>query len=726
MIVLTELPVPSARGPGEYDNFGKEGDPMSRHVLKIPHPAQTVPSVTLPDGAFTGNGDLNAVLGGSADRVRIYIGKADFWKADGRVYVAERGGLAPLGLAELLLPQLAYAEYEAEQDLDGASVSLHLKDGRLRADLRITVCAEENTILVELEKTHPSVSASLTLLPLEGCEAEVSGGREGEVAFMERGFDTPACRFPTRGICALKRISRTVSDGKEKILWAICAGTNHDTAAYHAQTVERAAALDGEACGRLLAAHAAWWKDFWSKSGVSLPDETLELYWYAGLYAVACCARNKKFPPGLWGAYSTADGMGWFGDYHLNYNFEAPFYALTASNHPELIGCYMSPLNDFLPTARRYAREFLGVRGAYFPVGIGPLGMETDVRPDTKEHGHLFLGQKSNGAYAAVVPMLHWYATRDADFARREYYEYLLAAADFWEDYLVFEDGTYQIYNDSLNEVGWYSGPDYMPEGQDDKNPIISRGLVRMLLELMIDLSETLGLNEERIPKWRHILDHLPRASTIEYEGQTVLRGIDGSDALRELTIEYIYPINQVGPHITPELYAAAQNTHRRLGIWDSHNRFCSYYPMAARLGYDPHEIIAHVHETVEKRGLPNGMFRYGGGGLENSAAIPGTVNEMLLQSYENILRLFPCWDRAMDASFFGLRAFGAFLVSGELKNGEIRAEIVSERGRTLRLEKPGEGYGVVKNGVTIPLTDGITEFETVPGETLCVRRIDE
>ena len=696
---------------------------MNRHIFTIPHPAKDTPSATLPDGAFTGNGDTTLMLAGTPDRVRLYIGKADFWKADGRVYVEERGGLAPLGLAELLLPQMAYAEYRAEENLDEATIALHLKAGRFSADLKATVCAEENTILIELEHSFPMTSASLSLLPLEGCEAVTEGGREGDVSYRIRGFDTPACRFPTWGICTLKTISRTAADGKERIVWAVCTGTNHDTAAWRSQTLERAAALDEGACERLLASHAAWWKGFWAKSGVSLPMDEPELYWYAGLYAVACCARNKKFPPGLWGAYSTADGMGWFGDYHLNYNYEAPFYALAASNHPELIECYAAPLNDFLPRARQYAREFLGVRGAFFPVGIGPLGMETDERPDTKEHGHLFLGQKSNGAYAAVVPMLHWYATRDAEFARREYYDFLLAVADFWEDYLVFEDGAYQIYNDALNEVAWYAGPDVMPEGQDDKNPILSRGLVRMLFTLMIDLSEELGLNEERIPKWRHILDHLPMADIMEYEGEPVLRGIDGSDVLRELTIEYIYPIGQVGKATTPELYEAAKNTHRRLAIWDSHNRFCSYYPMAARLGYAPEEILAHLHEVVEKRALPNGMFRYGGGGLENSAAVPGLVNEMLMQSHEGILRLFPCWDRKLDASFHGLRADGAFLVDAELKDVEIRAEIRSEKGRTLRLEKPGDGYRAVVNGTAIPLDGEITDIETKPGDLVCVRR---
>ena len=484
---------------------------MSKHVFTISSPAQKTPSTALPDGAITGNGDVTAVLAGTADRIRLYIGKADFWKADGRVYVPELGGLAPLGLVEILLPHLAYADYRAEQNVDEAFIRLHLQEGKLSADLTVTVCAEDNTVLLELERTHPVLSASISLLPLEGSGATVSLGREEDVRYSIRGFEDPEFRFPCYGICALREVSRCVRNGRERILWAITVCTNHDSAAYKAQAIEKAASLDEADCARLLAGHAAWWTNFWSKSGVELPDKELERYWYGSLYAIACCARNKKFPPGLWGAYSTADGMGWFGDYHLNYNYEAPFYPLTVCNHTELMECYATPLNDFLPQAKRFAKEYLGVSGSYFPVGIGPLGMETDYRPDTKEHGHLFLGQKSNGSYAAVIPMMHWYGTRDTEFARREYYPFLLSVAQFWENYLVFEDGAYHIYNDALNECGWYSGPDYMPQGHDDKDPIVSQGLVRMLMKLMIDLSTELGENGEKIPVWQHILDHLPQ-----------------------------------------------------------------------------------------------------------------------------------------------------------------------------------------------------------------------
>jgi hypothetical protein len=355
-------------------------------------------------------------------------------------------------------------------------------------------------------------------------------------------------------------------------------------------------------------------------------------------------------------------------------------------------------------------------------VGIGPLGMETDYRPDTKEHGHLFLGQKSNGAYAAVIPMMHWYGTRDTEFARREYYPFLLSVAQFWENYLVFEDGAYHIYNDALNECGWYSGPDHMPQGHDDKDPIVSQGLVRMLMKLMIDLSTELGENGEKIPVWQHILDHLPPIETFEQEGVSYLRCKEGTAYLDELIMECVYPMGQIGRIMTPEIYEAARNSHRKLAVWDSHNRFCSFYPAAARLGFPAEEIIGHIRDVIANRSLPNGMFRYGGGGIENSSAIPSTVNEMLLQSYEGVLRLFPVWDRDRDASFHGLRAHGAFLVDAKVQNGAITAEILSEQGRTLTVEAPAAGYTLVTgDGRRIPLTQQFTTVETAAGERLTV-----
>ena len=177
---------------------------MSKHVFISSSPAQNTPATVLPDGAITGNGDATAILAGTADRVRLYIGKADFWKADGRVNVPERGGQSPLGLVEILLPHLAYADYRAEQNVDEAYIKLHLQEGKLSADLTVTVCAEDNTVLLELERTYPVLSASVAFLPLEGSGAITALGREGDVRYSIRGFEDPEFRFPCYGICALR------------------------------------------------------------------------------------------------------------------------------------------------------------------------------------------------------------------------------------------------------------------------------------------------------------------------------------------------------------------------------------------------------------------------------------------------------------------------------------------------------------------------------------------
>jgi len=694
---------------------------MSEHVIWINEPAKNTPARILPDGAFTGNGDLAAVLAGTADRIRIHVCKTDFWKSDGRVGPeGVCGGTAPVGVIQILLPQLAYASYRVEQNLDLAYIKLHLEDRCFSADMKLTVCAGENTMIIELERTFPAVSASVRLIPCEGFESVSRTGETNGISFMERGFDTPECRYPTYCMCALKTVSRSVLNGRERIVWAVNVRTNHETAAYDSQSVERVADIDSKECTRLLAEHEKWWARFWSKSGIEIEDREIQLAWYAGLYAVACCSRNKKFPPGLWGGYSTSDGMAWFGDYHLNYNYEAPFYALTSSNHTELLECYSPVINDFLPTAKRFAKDYFGIDGAIFPVGLGPLGLETDYRPETREHGHLFHGQKSNGAYLAVIPMMHWYATRDKEFAKREYYGFLLAVAEFWENYLVMENGEYQIYNDALNEVSWYMGNEHMPQGHDDKNPIVSCGLVRMLMNLVTDISEELGENTDKIPVWKNIVKHLPKAKTVDSNGEKILRAVEGSCDVRELSLEYMYPVGEIGKYSDPELFEAARNTHRRLSIWDSHNRFCSYYPMAARLELPPDEILGHIHDVLKDRGLPNGMVRYDGGGLENSSAVTNTVNEMLLQSYEGIIRLFPVWDRNTCAKFHGLRAKGAFIIDASLENGKITAEILSEKGFTFTVEKPGDGYILITgDGSRIPLTERFTSVGTVPGEVI-------
>ena len=62
------------------------------------------------------------------------------------------------------------------------------------------------------------------------------------------------------------------------------------------------------------------------------------------------------------------------------------------------------------------------------------------------------------------------------------------------------------------------------------------------------------------------------------------------------------------------------------------------------------------------------------------------------MQSHEDYIRIFPVWNKNTEASFENLRADGAFVVSGSVKDGKISpVTVVSEKGRTLKVLCPWE-----------------------------------
>jgi len=684
-------------------------------------PPRMIPTGYLPDGLIAGNGDLSVTWGGTSGRIRLYIGKSDFWKAS--ELTRSGGGVSLFGVVEIMLPQLFCSPFQVEQQMDAARLVGRFTENGLDATLSVAVCATENTILLELDRSHPGLSVSVDLNPAEGNGSVQEKTVQGRQQSVLRAFSDASYCFETACAAVLTEVSRKRAAGRETVRWAITVATNHDTAAYRRHVFAAAEVIDDAAFDEKLASHDAWWRKFWSASSLSLADKELENHWYASLYAIACCARNKKFPPGLWGTYCTTDSMEWGGDYHLNYNYYAPFYALCAANHPELLDCYDAPLYDYLPLAKQYARDYLGCRGVYYPVSIGPLGMESDVHPEVLEHGRLFLGQKSNAAYAAVVMLFRWYTTLDTTYACERVLPFLKEVAYFWEDYLAEVDGVYHVLNDALNEVGFCS-EEYEPfssDGRGDNDPALSLGLIRMVLRGLLDICAACGIDNADMPRWRHILANLAPIETAECNGVSILRPVVGASDLRRLPNELVYPVGAI-TRDDRELYEAAQNTHRLLALWYGHNTFCSYYPAAARLGVDPQTILTHIKATIQTRGLPSGMFLFGGGGMENCAAIPATISEMLTPSYDGVLRLFACWDLATDVSFRGFRTFGAFVVDADLQNGIFAATITSEKGRPLTLTVPGTGYVLCQGDHSIPL-DGEVTVETVIGEVLTVRK---
>ncbi len=104
-------------------------------------------------------------------------------------------------------------------------------------------------------------------------------------------------------------------------------------------------------------------------------------------------------------------------------------------------------------------------------------------------------------------------------------------------------------------------------------------------------------------------------------------------------------------------------------------------------------------------------------------------VQEMVLQSYGGVIRIFPAIPRAWkDASFYGLRADGAFIVSASKRAGNIdRLEIKSEKGGILSVDNP---FGKEKINIKadkafkIKAENDLLKWDCKPGAKVVIERI--
>jgi hypothetical protein len=151
-------------------------------------------------------------------------------------------------------------------------------------------------------------------------------------------------------------------------------------------------------------------------------------------------------------------------------------------------------------------------------------------------------------------------------------------------------------------------------------------------------------------------------------------------------------------------------------------------FPGAVRVGYDADSIINYLKQRLAVQSLPNQYIVQLGGGIETFAAVPLTINEMLLQSYEGIIRIFPNWNHSKDASFNKLRAYGAFVVSSSLKKGKIGyVKLVSEKGRVCMMENPWPHRSVelTRNGKKAEIVEGdVLKFPTRENEIIQLRTL--
>ncbi|MDR1492886.1 MAG: hypothetical protein LBT05_09220 [Planctomycetaceae bacterium] len=681
---------------------------ISKHTIKYAQPPKRIPANHSVDAPLLGNGYVGIAVSGAPEKQVFYAARNDFWRLKS---LHRHGYPAVLGMIELNLPQLKDASYFLEQKLFDATTTAKFQKGNQTVIYNAYLAATDDLFVVELKmEGDGTLEGNVRLVappsvPGFADKTEISTTKN--IYVLSRKF-TESVDIPTQAAIGLridgdKNKENNNADGKfilsaERPMRFICTFSGNFKSKNCVETVvQKASEYNDSRLREIETTHKNWWRDYWEKSYVSIPDVPVEIerQYYVSLYGMGSCSRDKDFPPPIFGTWNTKEVPNWSGDYHLNYNHNAPFYSLYSANRIEQADPYYAPLLAFMDRGHYYSEKVTNIPGGLLlPVGIGPLGIETTrataeltdgTHASWRKGGNIedegmFWGQKSNSAYAVVNLSMQFYHTYDKEFTKKVY-PFVRDVAYFWEKYLKFEDGRYVIYNDAVHEgsIGSF-------------NPILSLGLVRMVMETARDMSILLDIDADKREKWTHIQTHLAQFPTQERNGKTVFRLTEKGLAWvngNTLGIQHIYPAGQIGLDSDAKLLEISRNTIEAKQSWLDFNGSNSFFPTAVRIGIDAETILQQL-ARYSQHTYPNGFQKDNPHGIENWSTVPNTVNEMLCMGRQNIVRLFPVWSRNKNALFHQIRLEGAFLISAELKNGEVvYLSIFSEQGRTLNLLNP-------------------------------------
>ncbi len=694
---------------------------ISKHTIRFTTPPERIPAQYAVDAPLLGNGTTGVALSGTPEAQVFYVARNDFWRLKSAL---DESYPTVLGKIEISIPQLENASYLIEQQLYGAVSTASFAKDDFSVYYKAYVAATEDMLVVEIgTKGNKSLEGTVSLSlpgeneilnepPLERVFPDITENEvtTGGIHYLSRAFED-SVDIPSKAAMALH--VEGLRDGRfiltpENPVRLVCAfSSNFKSDDCTATVIQKVTDCTSEQLVKIEQNHKEWWRNYWEKSYVSIPDSIIEKQYYLSLYGMGICSRDLHFPPSIFGTWVTKERPFWNGDYHLNYNHMAPYYALYSANRIEQADPYYMPLLASIPRGNYYSEKVTAIQGGILlPVGAGPMGIETTRRTpfmDTYFKGWItsgniedegmFWGQKSNSAYAVVNMSMQFYCTWDRAYTQKVY-PFVKGVATFWENYLTWEGDRYVIYNDAIHEgtVG-------------TMNPILSLGQVRMVMQTVSDMSMFLDVDENKREQWTFIHDHLSNYPLQERNGKTIFRYTEkGTDWWNDNTlgIQHIYSAGQIGLSSDPALLKIAHNTIDEMRRWSDNNGTNSFFPAAVRVGYNPDSILMHLN-TYSLHTYPNGFQYNNPHGIENLSTVPNTVNEMLCMGHQNMVRVFPVWPRDKDASFHQIRVEGAFLVSSELKKGEINfLTIFSEKGRDLTLLNPwGEKKLEIKDGTT-------------------------
>ena len=417
----------------------------------------------------------------------------------------------------------------------------------------------------------------------------------------------------------------------------------------------------------LIAAHRHHWHQFYQKSFISIPDSRLESFWWIQQYKMASATRIDGRPIDLMGPwYRTTP----WPKYWWNLNIQLTYYPFFSSNHIDLAKPLLKMIDKHIDNLSKNAPEPYQHNSAALGRS-GPYEMTSGIK--------VLKGNDSTGNSQASLELgnltwlLHVYYQTYEHTMDRQYlksiYPVLTRAINYYLNIADKEsDGKYHL--------PYTYSPEYPKGITRDANYDLS--VLNWGLKTLLYINEQLQLQDPLAAKWKDLLDNLTPYPQDEH-GLRIGRDADFTISHRHyshmLMIYPIYAINWDQPESRNLIKKSLQQWEGNNAAWRGYS-YSGAGSIHAMMGEGDHtwRLLNDMMDKGRFAIKPNTMYLEAGPVIETPLSAVTTMNEMLLQSWDNILRIFPAVPNSwQEASFDKLLAKGAFEVSAVRKNGQTQ-----------------------------------------------------
>lgn len=722
----------------------------------IPYPAALeAAAVNLSDlsdiskkGLVVGNGELNAIVYSSGNEIRLRVSKNDCW--DMRINTEENPPLPIVDVAKQTFTgeqgkaPPSWEKYVHPTAIPCTDIALAAPAGQTawktaRLDLAkaaatvvsdtdtttVRVLSQRNVILIESVRGVSLNGVSELVKDRDG--KPISGWVSAAVTGKRRDFLCLQQNIP--GNADVSGMDIFIVAGREGTKQAIAVVTSRKSK----QPLEDAVKLVETTLkdANAVADHEAAWQTFWSRSGVSLGDPTLQNWWYRMVYFFRTFARPGGNVIGLQAAFDQLGG--WHNSLTLNYNAQQVYLTAGPINHPELIEPFVDVLQRNLNRAKWYAETaFPGSEGAYFAVNLWPFEPDPAKCTTRNKHQHAYMPWGYSWGTAGHSATVLWdYAKfKPGKDSLKRIWPILEPFAQFYCSVLEkcpMVDGKRKVGPTYFAEIGEFG---VFNSSYDLVLIKFTLNAAKKAAGIMgnTKLAERCAANLATLPDYPTEMDPsqggtvigqwlgggLPKYMNIGSEVMSLFPTDEvtwmSDPATRDLLTRTINHSEKVTHHINSNVMMNISRARLGMGAEAIAN---------AKMCFNPNSDI-----SAEQ---PNGLFywKIHGYYLSEQVCIARFVSELLLQSAGDVIRLFPAWPQGSDGKFSCLLAQGGFEVSAERVSDVIQnVTIQSTVGGSVHIVNPwpeNEMKVVSRStgaNVEATRTDHGLKFPTTPGES--------